>query len=424
MAITHVALTLPNARPEKRPPQGLKLAYFKTHIGQFIDSTLCKNKEYLSLTREKYIMTSQYKTSFYTFQFPILCGLALTGNYSDNAYKLVESIGSDVGLLFQMKLSEYHTHARDTIQGKLTFLAFDALAEQKDLTEEKLHQVQVLAWAVELVQSYFIIGDDMEDNCQTRCGKPTWHSLPNVGLLAINDASMLRSFIYEMLKNNFDQNTSTKMENCINEAFFTINIGQYMDIMMSKSRDLDKFTVEQYNFLNDYKSSFYTVKLPILLALELCNKSSEDSYSNVDKIGMDLGILLQMQNDVMDYIDRDSASVKTSSDIQKNKCSWPAVTALKHLNGNQRKEFINCYGRWESEKVERVRQFYKEINLPHLYHLEEQKMSQAVLQKIKELPVDATPSANFFYKIFDFVRQYTEDISPSKIKSTVVMNAA
>lgn len=126
----------------------------------------------------------------------------------------------------------------------------------------------------------------------------------------------------------------------------------------------------------------------------------------------------------MDYIDRDSASVKTSSDIQKNKCSWPAVTALKHLNGNQRKEFINCYGRWESEKVERVRQFYKEINLPHLYHLEEQEMSQAVLQKIKELPVDATPSANFFYKIFDFVRQYTEDISPSKIKSTVVMNAA
>lgn len=68
-----------------------------------------------------------------------------------------------------------------------------------------------------------------------------------------------------------------------------------MDIMMSKSRDLDKFTVEQYNFLNDHKSSFYTVKLPILLALELCNKNSEDSYSYVDKIGMDLGILLQMQ---------------------------------------------------------------------------------------------------------------------------------
>lgn len=62
----------------------------------------------------------------------------------------------------------------------------------------------------------------MEDNCQTRCGKPTWHSLPNVGLLAINDASMLRSFIYEMLKNNFDQNTSTKMENCINEVLFTV----------------------------------------------------------------------------------------------------------------------------------------------------------------------------------------------------------
>ncbi|XP_013163238.1 PREDICTED: farnesyl pyrophosphate synthase-like [Papilio xuthus] len=299
--------------------------YFKTHIGQFIDSTLCSNRQYLSFTTEQYALVSAYKTSFYTFQFPVLLGLALNNKYSDKAYKIVESIGSDVGLLLQMKndyldlygdeivegktgtdiqegkcslpavtavklsnehqkniffenygrwedkcvneirilyndlqlkkicvdeekklynsiskrinnlpkdsippahlfakvstickqsdiltnlnnefpyylpkiiktsltkkkyadnieikeriknLSEYHTLAREPIQGRLTFLAFDALAESKDLTEEKLHQVQVLAWAVELIQSYFLIGDDMEDSSETRCGKPTWH---------------------------------------------------------------------------------------------------------------------------------------------------------------------------------------------------------------------------------------------------------
>ncbi|CAH2042343.1 unnamed protein product, partial [Iphiclides podalirius] len=48
------------------------------------------------------------------------------------------------------KMSEYHTLAREPIQGKLTLLAFSWLASPGDLTEQNLHQIKVLAWAIEL----------------------------------------------------------------------------------------------------------------------------------------------------------------------------------------------------------------------------------------------------------------------------------
>ncbi|XP_014371817.2 farnesyl pyrophosphate synthase isoform X1 [Papilio machaon] len=92
--------------------------YFKTHIGQFIDSTFCSNRQYLSFTQEKYALVSALKTSFYTFQFPVLLGLALNNKYSDKAYKLVESIGSDVGLLLQMKNDYLDLYGDEIVEGK------------------------------------------------------------------------------------------------------------------------------------------------------------------------------------------------------------------------------------------------------------------------------------------------------------------
>lgn len=79
------------------------------------------------------------------------------------------------------------------------------------------------------------------------------------------------------------------------QAYIHVNLGQHLDITLSRSKDFNRFTVEQYNKIAYYKSSFYTVKFPILVALALCGKDSKESFQLVDLVGTDLGILLQMQ---------------------------------------------------------------------------------------------------------------------------------
>ncbi|XP_013171872.1 PREDICTED: farnesyl pyrophosphate synthase-like [Papilio xuthus] len=329
---------------------------------------------------------------------------------------LIEKKYADIKLLKErvINIAEHETLAREPIQGNLTIFAFDALTDSTDLNEKKLHQIQVLAWGVELLQTYYNIGDDIEDNAKTRSGKLCWHQLPGVGLMAINDADLIRSFIYEMVKNNIEEPISYTVQNYFNETYFALNIGQLMDISLTRSNDYEQFTIEYYNLLNYFKSAFYTVKLPILLAFSLCNLKSTKAYMHADKVCSDLGILLQMQNDLMDYVDSKYVSLKTSSDIQNRKCSWPAVAFLENCNNSQRKEFESCYGQSEPDKVERVRRLYKEIDIIKIYRKHEQKRYESMMEQIEQLPVDSTPSKEFFLKILNVLRHYTEDISPSK----------
>ena len=46
----------------------------------------------------------------------------------------------------------------------------------------------ILGWAVESLQTCFLVADDMMDSSTTRRGSKCWYKLENVGMTAINDA--------------------------------------------------------------------------------------------------------------------------------------------------------------------------------------------------------------------------------------------
>lgn len=48
-----------------------------------------------------------------------------------------------------------------------------------------------------------LVLDDIMDASSTRRGRPCWYLVPDVGMIAVNDAPMLESAIYLLLKKHF-----------------------------------------------------------------------------------------------------------------------------------------------------------------------------------------------------------------------------
>ena len=82
----------------------------------------------------------------------------------------------------------------------------DTFAILNNTTSDKLNdteykKVALLGWAIELLQAYFLVADDMMDQSKTRRGQPCWYLVEGVNNIAINDSFMLEGAIYILLKN-------------------------------------------------------------------------------------------------------------------------------------------------------------------------------------------------------------------------------
>ena len=75
--------------------------------------------------------------------------------------------------------------------------------QQQELTDQQVAQASVLGWAIEFLQAFFLVADDVMDDSQTRRGQPCWYKKPQVKLIAINDSFLLESFVFSILRRHF-----------------------------------------------------------------------------------------------------------------------------------------------------------------------------------------------------------------------------
>merc|ERR1712100_400039 len=92
-------------------------------------------------------------------------------------------------------------------------------------------QSMVLGWAVELLQAFFLVADDVMDASTTRRGKACWYKLPKVGLKAINDSFLLESFVYILLEKHIGGSACyPQVLQLMHECAFQTELGQALDL--------------------------------------------------------------------------------------------------------------------------------------------------------------------------------------------------
>ena len=106
-----------------------------------------------------------------------------------------------------------------------------------------------------------------------------------------------------------------------------------------------------------------------------------------------------MQDDFLDCFGDPAVIGKNGTDIQDGKCTWLAVVALQRANPSQRQLIENHYGSSNFEDVQKIKDLYEELQLPHTYSVYEEATYDLLRTQIQQvtrgLPHD------LFFKILD-----------------------
>ncbi|KAL1302978.1 hypothetical protein AAFC00_003295 [Neodothiora populina] len=255
-----------------------------------------------------------------------------------------------------------------------------ALLKGGDLTKEEYFRSATLGWMIELLQAFFLVSDDIMDSSKTRRGSPCWYLMPKVGMIAINDAFMLESAIYLLLKKYFRQEKNyIDLIELFHEVSFQTELGQACDLLTAPEDhiDLDNFSLEKYTFIVIYKTAYYSFYLPVALSLHFCGAATEKNLKQARDILIPMGEYFQVQDDYLDNYADPTTLGKIGTDIQDNKCSWLVNQALKRATAEQRAVLEENYGRKNKDNEAKVKALFDEMKLDQVYHAyEEDKVGE------------------------------------------------
>lgn len=213
-----------------------------------------------------------------------------------------------------------------------------------------------------------------------------------VGDTALNDALLLESLAYRILS-FYNSNTrfpvlfNEKEGNSPHSNFFDLKriiedvthntkIGQSLDMATEKESGVLGYTEERYNSIVAFKTSFYTIYLPVVMGIMLAGGDSKNANQNanqtqesskIEKIALEIGHFFQVQDDYLDCYGNEAITGKIGTDIQDSKCSWLFVKAMEFGSETQKIEIVRNYGKNDAEMVGIVKKVYGEIGLEGIY---------------------------------------------------------
>ncbi|KAM6309321.1 farnesyl pyrophosphate synthase isoform 1-T1 [Podargus strigoides] len=209
------------------------------------------------------------------------------------------------------------------------------------------------------------------DASLTRRGQLCWYKKEGVGLDAINDAFLLESSVYRLLKKYCGERPYylQLLELFLQTAYQT-ELGQMLDLITApiSQVDLNRFSEQRYKAIVKYKTAFYSFYLPVAAAMYM--------------------------DDYLDCFGDPELMGKVGTDIQDNKCSWLVVECLRRVTPDQRQILEENYGSKEPEKVAKVKELYEAVGMRAAFQ-EYEESSYRRLQELVEQHATRLPREIF-----------------------------
>ncbi|ODQ67901.1 hypothetical protein NADFUDRAFT_81027 [Nadsonia fulvescens var. elongata DSM 6958] len=296
---------------------------------------------------------------------------------------LVQSKLSKEAIEWYKKSLVYNCVGGKANRGISVIDTYRILTKKSELSDDEYYKAALLGWCIELLQAFFLVSDDIMDASKTRRGQPCWYLVPKVGMIAINDAFMLESAIYILLKKHFKKETYyVDLIETFHEVTFQTELGQLLDLITAPEDevDLSKFSLEKHSFIVIYKTAFYSFYLPVVLAMYMAGITNEADLQQAKDVLIPLGEYFQIQDDYLDCYGDPAVIGKIGTDIQDNKCGWIINKALQKANAEQRTILDTNYGQKNAECEATVKKVFLELELEREY----QEYEEAVVSDIRK----------------------------------------
>lgn len=248
-------------------------------------------------------------------------------------------------------LREFALRPGKRIRGALGMVAYDMFGG-------KNHQAALdLALAVELVQNYLLIVDDVMDRSELRRGGQTVHRQYQ-DLLQREYASPSHEHLGNMIGVNVGliaQHLAVLVLSSIDEApervlraerIFQTNIaatgfGQ-MDDLLNEAGQL--LTLDDVRHMYMLKSSYYSFVNPLQLGAVLAG-AGDEVLAPIKQFGEYAGVAFQLQDDLLGMFGDEQATGKSNlDDLREGKMTLLMRHALSHANPTELKVLQNALG--------------------------------------------------------------------------------
>lgn len=219
-------------------------------------------------------------------------------------------------------------------------------------------------------------------------------------MIAINDAFLLESTIYIILKKHFRSHPAyLDLIELFHEVTFQTELGQLCDLITAPEEqvDLNNFSMQKYTFIVIYKTAYYSFYLPVALALHYLQLATPNNLKQAHDILIPLGTYFQVQDDYLDAYGDPSVIGKIGTDIKDNKCGWLINQALQIVTPEQRQLLDENYGQKDDEKEAKVKQLYVDLQLEQRYQAYEEK----AVGEIREMVASVDESEGLTKEIFE-----------------------
>ncbi|HWP68022.1 MAG TPA: polyprenyl synthetase family protein, partial [Rectinemataceae bacterium] len=147
--------------------------------------------------------------------------------------------------------------------------------------------------------------------------------------------------IFYFIAWNMIANLGTKLGSLFSKELTDVCLAQIKDVRLGTLPAFPK--LEEVLEVYAYKTARYTITLPLCAGAILAGRGDAQPY--LEKIGLNLGILFQLQDDYLGLFgDEEALGKPTGSDIREGKKTPFMVLLADALSGPEKRGFLKIFG--------------------------------------------------------------------------------
>ena len=237
------------------------------------------------------------------------------------------------------------------IRGALVLVAYQMCGGRD------VQSVMPVATALEMLQAYLLILDDIYDYSDTRRGGPTAHIMMrdlhkkqgwegdslHFGEAAAGLAALVGSHtaMAEIAKSDVAPEAKVTILQLVNEALAITGYGQVNDVFNEAIRDASEQTV--YNMLT-WKTAYYSFINPLQVGAVAAGERPEH-LACLKEYGLHMGLAFQISDDILGTFGDESKSGKsTKDDLREGKMTLLVSRALAQATPDQQRALLGYLG--------------------------------------------------------------------------------